>query len=80
MLRSSRAFDEASASATDAEFSPDGRWLLPGPPPEDRQWLWLAGSLLADGDAADRQWAEALIVAAVTANTAVRGRRAAGKK
>ena len=28
VLRSSRAFDDSAASATQAEFSPDGRWLL----------------------------------------------------
>lgn len=45
-------------------IGPDGRWLLACEPPEDRQWLWLAGSLLADGLPEDRAFAEALIIAA----------------
>lgn len=51
-------------------IAPDGRWILDDHPPEDRQWLWLAGSLLHDGDLADRPFAEALIVNALPTDPA----------
>lgn len=51
-------------------ISPEGRWILDDHPPEDRQWLWLAGSLLHDGDPADRPFAEALIVNALPTDPA----------
>jgi hypothetical protein len=43
-------------------FASDGRWLLGNKPPENREWLWIAGSLL-HGDASDRALGVAVIEA-----------------
>lgn len=55
-------------------ISPDGRWILDDVPPEDRQWLWLAGSLLADGETDvngdDLRFAETLIINATPTDPA----------